>query len=313
MKISHLLLIVALTVSTTCANQKSPSVKSTGDTLSRQEAVSDSSCTHPLLYEITLKGKKAYLFGSVHFGSPDFYPLASVIDSVFILSKNLVVEINSEAPDFAKKSQALFSKGMLKGDKTLKDVLSKKGYAEVVKALEGYNLTIEQFSKFEPWLLALTLESIDMQASGLQNEYGIDLHFMAKAQKSNKEILQIETVEKQVALLQELNSESFLLYSIKDRQKNREIVGKLMQAFRCGREDQLEKLVFEDFSDEIANYNKLFKKLVTDRNYTMADYVTSYLDKNSGPAFVVVGAGHVIGSEGIVEILRKRGAEVKKL
>lgn len=268
--------------------------------------------SHPLIYQIDHAGSTVYLLGSVHYGSKSFYPLAAVIDSVFALSEKLVVEVNSKAPDFKEKSMQLLKAGMLEEGKTLEDVISDSAYAKTEEALKKLGMPVSHFKKYKPWFLALTLEMVFVQASGYDVNYGIDAQYLEKAQKSGKEILEIESVEKQLALLEELNNEKYLLYSLESNKTKQKEINTLLKAYLCGDDKKLVEIIFSEFKEE-PKFESFYKKLITDRNYAMSEYIEQYLRNNKEPGFVVVGSGHVVGPEGIVEILKKKGLQIHKL
>ncbi|MFP4240769.1 MAG: TraB/GumN family protein [Chitinispirillaceae bacterium] len=277
---------------------------------SQTETIKPCKDSLPLIYQVEHSGSTVYLMGSVHVGSKDFYPLAPVIDSVFTLSENLIVEINSNAPDFKEKSMQLMKEGMLEKGKTLKDVLSPSAYAKTEKVIEELGLPMNRFNTFKPWFLAVTLEVIFIQSMGYDFNYGIDLHFMNKAQKSDKNILQIESMEEQIALLKELNSEKFLLYSLESNRSKKEKINDLIKAYLCGERAKIEKILLSEYE---TDFKKIHQKLIIERNHSMSEYIRKYLENNEEPAFVVVGCGHVVGNEGIVELLKKQGLSVQKL
>ncbi|MFP4013692.1 MAG: TraB/GumN family protein [Chitinispirillaceae bacterium] len=285
------------------------SLKTTDDI---PDPVSACEGSHPLIYQIDHAGNTVYLLGSVHYGHEDFYPLGNVIDSVFALSKKLMVEINSKAPDFKEKSIQLLKAGMLEGGKTLEDVISDSAYAKTEKTLEELGMPISHFKNYRPWFLALTLEMIFVQASGYDVNYGIDAQYLEKAQKSDKQILEIESVEEQIKLLEELDNEEFLLYSLESNSAKMEQINSLLKAYLCGDDEKLVEIIFSEFKEE-PEFENFYKKLITDRNYSMSEYIENYLNSNDEPGFVVVGSGHVVGPEGIVEILEKRGFQIRKL
>jgi uncharacterized protein YbaP (TraB family) len=83
---------------------------------------------------------------------------------------------------------------------------------------------------------------------------------------------------------------------------------RLQQAWVSGDTGQMEKIMQEQTSDAV----EFAKAMVEDRNLHMADVAEQFL-KGKDQAFVVVGAGHMVGPGGVVRILEKRGYKVEQV
>jgi uncharacterized protein YbaP (TraB family) len=142
-------------------------------------------------------------------------------------------------------------------------------------------------------------------------EAGIDKHFYHQAKADSKEIIGLETVEFQTSLLTDLSKEegeAMLKSTIKEAQDLKNQLGELMDAWNTGNPGKLEKLLKEAGEEGTA----LYKKLLTDRNERWVPQIEDLL-KQDKPTLVIVGAAHLVGKQGVVELLKKRNWKVTQL
>lgn len=169
-------------------------------------------------------------------------------------------------------------------------------------------LAPEIFARMKPWLALTTIGIRSAQASGMEAALGIDKYFLDRADGMRVE--QLESVEWQLRLMAsipESQQERYLAASIQ-RQGVDGNLADLKAAWFNGDAGRLETLVAGDFRDA----PEVSKKIFTDRNPHMADVVARYLNGRE-PAFVVVGAGHLVGSNGVVRQLQARGYKVEQV
>jgi uncharacterized protein YbaP (TraB family) len=179
--------------------------------------------------------------------------------------------------------------------------------------MERIGIPIEQFAKTKPWLLAMTIELLELQQLGYSPEHGFDIHFAGEA-RGKKKIVELESFDFQVNLLNSFSDreqELFLLYTIKDMSSLRDGMDRLMQAWRTGNTKEVEKIVFQSLTDD-PDSRPIYDKLYYRRNKEMATRIEPFLRQN-GTCFVVVGAAHLVGTEGIVELLKRKGYRVEQM
>src|SRR5438093_3829992 len=118
------------------------------------------------LWKATGKGNSVYLAGSIHMLSPDFYPLHPAFEAAFNDSDLLVEEVDmAEMLGTEAQMQALM-RGMLPPGQTLDKVLSPATLALVTKTAKDLNAPLEALQRFKPWMLALTLEGLQLASAG---------------------------------------------------------------------------------------------------------------------------------------------------
>lgn len=254
-----------------------------------------------------------YLLGSIHMGVPSMYPMPHSITDAFKKSDYLVVEVNESAANQMEVQQKMLSMGTYSGTETLADHVDKKTLGQLNQFLASSGMPSEFFSKMKPGMIAITLSVIRLQQLGYSPDLGIDRHFIAQANRENKTILELETIDQQLELLLGFSDDALLLkHTMTQLDTMKEVTAAMIESWQRGDADKLNALMIEDPAKDNPEYEPLMRKLITDRNYTMADKVGGYLATGK-KYFVIVGAGHLVGKEGIVSILKNRGFQVQQL
>lgn len=270
------------------------------------------SFAEPALWEIKGKNNSVYLFGSIHVANQTMYPLGRNVESAFKSSEVLVVEVDEAKVDQVKVQQLMMSKGFYSGTETIADHVNADTLKLLQKLLEETGVPYVTVARMRPGIIALTLTVAKIIQMGYSPELGIDRHFMQRA-RGKKQIQQLETTEEQMNLLLSFSNDDLLLkQTLVSLDKMEEMITDLINSWKEGDAKRMEKLMFTDQIDEFPEFDKILKHLIDDRNVTMSIKIQHLLNDNKD-YFVVVGAGHLIGDNGIVSILRKNGLSISRL
>ena len=181
------------------------------------------------------------------------------------------------------------------------------------KEIDKIGLPPELFYKQKPWLLSLTLESLKLIESGYNPEYGIDKYFLSKA-AGKKKIIELESVDYQINLLSGLNDseqELFLLYALKDIQTLVQDADSIVRAWKSGDAKLMDSIIRESsFGDD--RFYPIYDKFVVQRNKNITSVIEGFL-KAKGTYFVVVGAAHLLGEKGIIQLLKEKGYAIEQM
>jgi uncharacterized protein YbaP (TraB family) len=159
----------------------------------------------------------------------------------------------------------------------------------------------------------LTLESVELMKSGYDPNYGIDKYFLSKAE-GRKKISELESLDYQINLLAGLNDEEqelFLLYTLNELKILVQEVDKLVDAWKSGAVEKMESTITKSLAEDRRFYT-IYDKLIYKRNRNMAQKIDGYL-KTNNTYFVVVGAAHLVGDRGIIQLLMDKGYSVEQL
>jgi uncharacterized protein YbaP (TraB family) len=264
------------------------------------------------LWKVQSKTNTIYVLGSIHYLKKEMYPLDEKIEKAFDQSNILGVEANVD--NVSKMDvQKLVESAFYSGDETLEKHLSPEALELVKKQLTELGASLEAANKYRPWFLALSLASIEIVKLGFDPNYGIDRYFLSKATEKKK-IVELESLEYQINLfsnLSEKDQELFLLYTVKDIKVLERELDKLVKAWTAGDGKGIELIMRRSIKED-KKLIPVYEKLVIERNRKMVSKIEEYL-KEKETFFVIVGAGHLVGNQGIIELLKGKGFLLEQL
>ena len=267
--------------------------------------------TQHMLWKVEGKTNVVYLLGSVHFLKPEHYPLAAPIESAFQSAKVVAFETDVEKLELMDTQLKLMAKATLPEGETLRDHLSPALYATFSKYVTDAGLPAGMFDQFRPSVAGIMLEVLELQKIGLNPEYGVDKHFYKRARSDGKELVALETVDFQISLLTEFpkSEGDFLMKAtLTELDQVRKTYNDMLAAWQTGDAARLDKMLNSTLGQSPA----IYKRLVTDRNRAWLPKIEEML-RSGKNGIVIVGAGHLVGSEGVVELLKKKGLKVTQL
>jgi uncharacterized protein YbaP (TraB family) len=289
-----------------------------------QAQVSNQVCPDPsssMLWEVQggalrERGISLYLFGSMHVGKPDFYPLQAPVEASFRGAEHVVFEVDPRTATEPKAVTELQKRSHLAASQNLQQLLSADTLTALKTVLEQQHLASDSVMRLKPWMIALLLADLQSSALGFDASWGLESYFL-KQRAPGSEVLELESLQQQVDMLEGLDAEVFLSYSLREFEESSAQIEAMVQAWRCGDHPALEALLFAaetspDLNEaQRAGLAELHERLFTARNKVMADGVEKLIATGKDDYFVVVGAGHLLGTDSVVELLRERGYTVQ--
>ncbi|MCC7438317.1 MAG: TraB/GumN family protein [Armatimonadetes bacterium] len=266
-----------------------------------------------ILWKVSSPTNTVYLLGSIHLLNKDIYPLDTVIDAAINQAEVYAFEADMDSLNQDAIAGLMLAKGMYSGDKTLKNSISKSTYKKTAAALEKQGMAVALFNKFKPWVVALTVLGLDMKKAEMEAEYGIDKYVHNKAEERGKSTAALEAVTDQINIFSSLSDaaqESLLKQALdgaKEGSSAKDLKG-IVTAWQQGDVKSLEKLLQKTYKSD----PEFYKRAVTDRNHNWIPKIEEFLHGNQ-THLVTVGALHLVGKEGVVELLRAKGYSVQQL
>jgi uncharacterized protein YbaP (TraB family) len=271
-------------------------------------AQTPAAATRHTLWKVQGKDNSVYLLGSIHVLKNSDYPLAAPIEVAFSNAAVVAFETDVAAVDDPAVALKLITKGQLPAGETLSTQLTPKVHKMWTDHLKESGLPAELFEQFKPAIAALTIAMLEMQKLGLDPEQGVDKHFFALARKAGKEIIPLEPADFQINLLTSFTQEEgelLMKSTLQDMESLKKDLADMLQAWKIGDAVKLEKLLNEATKESPA----IYKRLLTDRNRNWLPKIEE-LARGQKNAIVIVGAGHLVGKEGVVELLKQKGWKV---
>jgi len=264
--------------------------------------------TRSFLWKATKGQGVVYLVGSVHMLTADFYPLAPALDAAF-KDSDLLVEEADLAEMLSPMTQfSLLQRGMLPAGQTLDKVVSPATMALVNARVGSLGMPASALQQFKPWFLAMTLMAVEWEKAGFDAALGLDKHFYDSAQTEGKTVQGLETTEYQISRFDGMamtQQDRFLAESLKDLDAEKASVQKIADAWKAGDLPTLERLVLQDVKDD----QFMYQRLLVERNRNWLPKIEALFARR-GRAFIVVGAAHLVGPDGLIAMLKAKGARV---
>jgi uncharacterized protein YbaP (TraB family) len=240
-------------------------------------------------------------------GKQSFVPLHPRIESAFAQADKLVLEVHIESR-LAAAARMMGAAIYPAGD-SLDRHLTARQMKAVEQRLGGAVPALLDVKRLRPWFVATLVVMTELQKLGYEPEHGIDTYFQERA-TGKKPIEGIETVDQQIALFSGLSERVQLLMleeALEEQQVLEESMRDTIDAWKRGDARALEKVLLASMKK--PEYQPVYQKLFVERNRVMAEAISGYL-KTKSTHFVVVGAGHLVGREGVIELLRAEGHAV---
>jgi len=254
---------------------------------------------------------RVYLLGSVHLLRAQDHPLPRIIDDVYDEAETLYMELDMDDLDPLLMQSTINRLGMLDEGTSLQDVMGDELYAEAKARAAELELPLDMLERTEPWLAAITVEQLALARIGFNPSYGVEMHLLKKASSDGKEILGFESVEQQLAYLDGLSLDAqrdLLMQTLAESAAIQDLMDDLILAWRSGDIDYLERTLLED----VSGYPELYDTIVASRNRLWVDTIDALLEQRED-YLVVVGALHLVGGDGVPQLLEQRGVRITQM
>ena len=263
------------------------------------------------LWKVQGKNNVVYLLGSIHLLKPENFPLPSALETAFSNSQVAVFETDVEKLADPQLQATLMSKAQLPAGQTLKQHLSAETYAAFTNQATESGLPVEMLESMKPPMAAMMLSMVAVAKLGADPAKGLDKYFADKARQEGKQVIGLETADFQIDMITsfpEDEDDLVMKSSLKEIETMKQSYGDIVTAWQTGNGAAIEKLLNDSLRDTPA----IFKRMVTDRNQNWAPRIEELLhgDKN---AIVIVGVAHLVGKDGVVELLKGKGLKVRQL
>lgn len=254
---------------------------------------------------------QVYLLGSVHFLRPSDYPLPGPVERAYSRSGKIVFETDIaalRAPDFAQEA---LRRSVLPPGETLRGQLPEKMYGRLQEATAEVAMPVEAFEKLKPAVVAVSLTVPYLARMGVEAEWGVDSYLHRRAPGDGKAIGFLESPEFQLSLLTDLPiavQVQLLRQALEELKTLEANLQRMVEGWREGDVAGLGSLLREGFQ----GYPELEQEILSERNRRWVPQLEE-LAREDRDVLVVVGAGHLVGYDGVIELLRILGHRVEQL
>ena len=258
-----------------------------------------------LLYEISGNGlsKPSYLYGTIHIICKDDFVMTEVTKQKFSEAQQVYLELDMDDP----KMMPEMMKSMYMTDgSTLKTLMSEADYQKVSQFFkDSLKTNIEMLDKMKPFVLSsMTIPKLIACPSQSYEET-----FVKMAQKDNKEVLGLETVEEQFGALDKMGmkkqADLMLVKMIENWNDGKQELKQLITDYK----NQDVEAMYEDMAKSKTMDAQFEEDLLATRNKNWISKIQKITREK--PTFFAVGAGHLGGKKGVISLLKNEGFTVK--
>jgi uncharacterized protein YbaP (TraB family) len=252
-------------------------------------------------------GGTAYLGGSWHALRSTDYPLPAPYNRAFDASSRLAFEISPK--DLEHSGNFVERAGEYPKRDSLKNHVDPRTYDYLRRFFRLLGVGEEKFNRYRPWYLSMMLES--PSSHGLSESLGVERFLENRARTNSKAMTGLESLREHVEVfsgLSERGSEALLLLTFIPADKTSPDFPRLMAAWRRGDADFLARATRGGFRD----FPAMADRLLSNRNRNWIPKIEEYL-RSGQTYFIVVGAAHMGGTDGVVPLLKARGYKLEQM
>ncbi len=257
------------------------------------------------LWELHGKHNTVYLLGSIHVLRAHDYPLAPAVLQAYADAKALLMEINLEDIDSEGVQSEMLASAMLPEGSTLPQILGPQRYAHATSLAREVGIELSTFDQFAPWFAAEAISQLQLMELGFEPQSGVEMYFLERARSDGKSIAGLETVHDQIALFEGLsmNEQSeYLVSSLEQAHDLPKEVDGMVRAWQRGDTAWFES----QLKSELGRDPALYQSVLAARNRKWIPKIEALLndDKNY---LVIVGTGHLVGRNSVIDLLKQDG------
>lgn len=254
-----------------------------------------------------------YIGGTIHLLSEQDHPLPDEFNLAYNDASKIFFETDLAAaatPEFQSKFIAAMT---YSDDRTLNSELEPAIYRKLADFMTSRHMPIDQFSKFQPWGVSLMIVLFEYQRLGMRPNFGVDAYFNDRALSDHKKIMGLETPDEQLNFLKSMagmDQNAGIEYTLRDLQRLPDSIAAMKENWRSG---DLESLAESAFMVQMQEeFPQIYNSIVTNRNNAWMEQLVR-LTEDRETEFVLVGAMHLYGQEGILNQLAAQGFTVEQL
>ncbi len=275
-------------------------------TIYSMQSIAQGDKANALLWEISGTGlqQPSYLFGTIHMICKEDFAFSEIAKQKFNNSKQVYLELDMDDPQLQSVMMGLMQ---LPDKESLKNKLGESNFNRLDSFLKKeMNMNLAVFDRFKPMMVMSLLAQRLLSCAAMES---YEMNFVKMASEQKKELLGLERVEDQVAVFDAIPDSleiRSIMNIVNDFESQKKEFTRMSSLYKAQNLESLYQLLVA--SPEMMGSQEL---LLDRRNRNWIPIMESAMKKSS--TFFAVGAGHLAGSQGVLELLRKQGYKVKPI
>jgi uncharacterized protein YbaP (TraB family) len=257
------------------------------------------------LWELHGKHSTVYLLGSIHVLRPSDYPLPPAVLEAYANSKSVLMEVNLDEIGSEQVQSEMLSSATLADGRTLPDVLGKERYTRAAELAREAGVDLSMFDQFAPWFAAEAISQVQLSQLGFKPESGVEMYFMEKARNDGKSVAGLETVHDQISLFQNMSPDTQAEYLLSSLEQAHDLPTEVDSMVRAWQHGDTQWFAAE-MKSELGRDARLYDSVLSARNRKWLPKIEALLDGDKN-TLVIVGTGHLVGRDSVIDLLKKDG------
>lgn len=252
-----------------------------------------------------------FIGGTIHILTAQDYPLPDAFEKAYRQSQRVIFETDlnkMESPEF---QQYILAELSYSDGRNLKQVLREDTYLSVSEFFSERGMSMSSIYNFKPGMVATVMTVVELQRLGIDG-IGVDAHFNQRVNQDQKASGQLESVEAQIAFIANMgadNPDEMLAYNLADIKQLPELWQSMQKAWRSGNLVALDEVAASPLR---SDFPEVYQALLVDRNNAWMPQIVAW-SKTVEVEFVLVGVLHLVGNEGLLTQLSRRGYKITQL
>ncbi|MES2757929.1 MAG: TraB/GumN family protein [Pseudomonadota bacterium] len=264
------------------------------------------------LFKVTAKGHTMHLFGTMHVGLPEFYPLEPRINQAVAAASTLALEFDPMVSPEATAA-AMREHGLARPGASLPPALA----ARLAPLLQKSGVDPAALAPLKPWVVAMVLAVNEFRMQGFRPDLAVDAHLAALARSGKAKVVELESAAMQLALFGKLSEAEQLRYleetiALIESGKHRAEIGQITDAWRNADRAALEAIALRVETDNTFSGRFMREVVLAGRNVGMADKLMALLERENN-AVAAIGLLHLVGKGSVPELMRAKGVTVERV
>jgi uncharacterized protein YbaP (TraB family) len=264
------------------------------------------------LFKVTSGGHSMYLFGTMHVGLAEFYPLEPRIAQAVANASTLALELDpAVAPGVAEK--AMRQHGMAAAGQTMPPALA----ARLARVLDRAGINPAVAAPLKPWLVATMLAVREYEAQGYRSDLGVDTYLATLARVGNVKLLELESLDGQMGMFNQLSHAEQLRFldeslAMIESGKQRAEIRNVVDAWRNADRKALDALAERAQNDASMAGRFVQQVLLDGRNGALADKLLQLLAREPNTV-AAIGVLHLLGKQSVPALMQAKGVTVERV
>lgn len=258
-----------------------------------------------ILWQVGKPGQpQSYILGTIHSDDPAVTSLPPQVDKAIAVSRSFTAELDLNMSAMLEAQMQM----LLPNNQSLEKIVGPGRFRECVNLMSGYGVPEMMVDRMKPWAIAAQL-NMPRPNSGVF----LDIKLYQLAQQRGLRLYGLETVAEQMSVFEDLTTQQQTLMldqAIKDHPAMPQKISRLIRYYRNRDLRGMMQYSEEELNRTDPELKKIMEdRLINARNQRMVERMQPQL--TDGLAFIAVGALHLPGKKGILQLLENRGYRVK--